>query len=282
MPTPTSSLSDYRRLISSRSVVVTVFGADWCEPCQALAPQLEIIERQFPSVLFVRVDVERAEEIAANQRVRGLPTLTFHVDGQRLEASTIQGAEAPRLFHTLSNLTRTCDYGDAAPQPIQAQQQQAFQPTQQQTQAFQSAAQPPSGLKSRRRQVLFEKPQGAPAQGQAPGQSAQEESHVVEVQSMQHYTQEVSAASGLVVIDFNATWCMPCRQIAPFFRHLAQTYGHVKFLSVDVDRCPDLAAAMEIKRLPTFMIGAQGAQKECFEGSDTSYLEGRIRFWSVN
>lgn len=56
----------------------------------------------------------------------------------------------------------------------------------------------------------------------------------------------------LVVIDFNATWCGPCRQFAPNFEAVADKYrGRASFYSVDVDQNPALAAQFNIQSIPT-------------------------------
>ena len=62
------------------------------------------------------------------------------------------------------------------------------------------------------------------------------------------------------VIDFNATWCGPCRMFAPTFEKLEKKYeGKITFLSVDVDENPDMAAQYEVQSIPTVVyINAEG------------------------
>ena len=56
----------------------------------------------------------------------------------------------------------------------------------------------------------------------------------------------------LTVIDFNATWCGPCRQFAPIFHKVAEEYaGRARFYSVDTDEHPQLAALYEVTGIPT-------------------------------
>lgn len=55
----------------------------------------------------------------------------------------------------------------------------------------------------------------------------------------------------LVVVDFNATWCGPCKQFAPNFEAVAGKYaGKALFYSVDVDQHPELAARYNVQSIP--------------------------------
>ena len=70
-----------------------------------------------------------------------------------------------------------------------------------------------------------------------------------------------TAVDGLPqVIDFNATWCGPCRMFAPTFEKMEKKYeGKITFLSVDVDENPDMAAQYEVQSIPTVVyINAEG------------------------
>jgi len=58
-----------------------------------------------------------------------------------------------------------------------------------------------------------------------------------------------------VVVDFNATWCGPCRKLAPELKAVAEHYGgKVKFYSIDTDKNPDIARAFGIRSIPFLLI----------------------------
>lgn len=79
---------------------------------------------------------------------------------------------------------------------------------------------------------------------------------------------EVLNSDKLVLIDFYATWCGPCKAMAPTLEKFAEeNQATVKVVKVDVDACPQLAAAFQIRSIPTLvtmkdgqgLIGAIGA-----------------------
>ena len=56
------------------------------------------------------------------------------------------------------------------------------------------------------------------------------------------------------IIDFYATWCRPCRMMAPVMEQLARSYkGKIDFYKVDIDKEQELAALMGIESIPTFL-----------------------------
>lgn len=56
-----------------------------------------------------------------------------------------------------------------------------------------------------------------------------------------------------VVIDFFATWCGPCKMLAPVFENIASTTNNVAFVKVDVDESSELASLFGIQSIPTLV-----------------------------
>jgi thioredoxin 1 len=75
-------------------------------------------------------------------------------------------------------------------------------------------------------------------------------SDVVEVNSKQEFD-KILATEDEVVLKFWATWCGPCRQLAPHYETLAEKASGLKFVEVDVDKVPDLAVEYGVLGVPT-------------------------------
>ncbi len=59
---------------------------------------------------------------------------------------------------------------------------------------------------------------------------------------------------GLVVVDFFATWCGPCKMVAPIFEEISNAHEDITFIKVDVDQYPDLAARYQVSTIPTIIV----------------------------
>jgi len=74
-------------------------------------------------------------------------------------------------------------------------------------------------------------------------------------------------AKGIVLVDFWATWCMPCKAMAPVIEEIAsQTQGKVKVGKVDIDENGSLANQFRVQSIPSILIFKDGQLMETFVG----------------
>jgi thioredoxin 1 len=75
-----------------------------------------------------------------------------------------------------------------------------------------------------------------------------------------NFDETLIATQGLVMVDFWAAWCGPCRAIAPVLEEIAAaSEGRVTLMKVNVDENPGLAARYQIRSIPTILFFQEGA-----------------------
>lgn len=72
------------------------------------------------------------------------------------------------------------------------------------------------------------------------------------------FDQAVNAGDDLVVVDFFATWCGPCKMLGPVVERMADKYPDVHFYKVDIDEEIDLAARFQVMSVPTLLYMKRG------------------------
>lgn len=73
------------------------------------------------------------------------------------------------------------------------------------------------------------------------------------------WDKEVLETKGLVMVDFWAVWCGPCRMIAPTVEELSKEYaGRLKVAKLNTDENPDIASSHKIMGIPTIMFFKDG------------------------
>lgn len=82
----------------------------------------------------------------------------------------------------------------------------------------------------------------------------------------QQFADEVLMAPGLVIVDYWADWCAPCRQMAPILEELERAYPELKVVKVDTNANPGLAAQQGVLSLPTLQFFRSGRVAKSLAG----------------
>ncbi|CAG7944329.1 unnamed protein product [Penicillium salamii] len=84
-------------------------------------------------------------------------------------------------------------------------------------------------------------------------------------------------STGLVVVDFFATWCGPCKAVAPTLGKFSEQFLNVRFISVDVDKLQSAAVEHGVNAMPTFILFKDGKEVGRVVGGDMKKLEAEIQ-----
>ncbi|XWS24425.1 hypothetical protein CRYUN_Cryun28dG0100800 [Craigia yunnanensis] len=110
-----------------------------------------------------------------------------------------------------------------------------------------------------------------------------EEGQVIGCQTVESWNQQLQLANAskkLVVVDFTASWCGPCRIITPVLVDLAKKLPNVIFLKVDVDELNTVAQDWAVEAMPTFVFLKEGTIVDKVVGARKDELQQKIAFHS--
>ncbi|KAI5238115.1 DUF1000-domain-containing protein [Aureobasidium subglaciale] len=104
-------------------------------------------------------------------------------------------------------------------------------------------------------------------------------SKIVHIESAQQFSSLLSS-SRIVVTDFYADWCGPCKAIAPFYEQLASSLtrpGQITFTKVNTDNHKDITQTYSITAMPTFMVFKNGRETQRIRGADPKALDAAVK-----
>ncbi len=81
-----------------------------------------------------------------------------------------------------------------------------------------------------------------------------------------NFHDEVEAVGGLVLLDFYAVWCGPCKMLAPVLDAIGEEYHDIKICKSDVDEAPALAGKFNVQSIPTVVLFKDGKVVDGFVG----------------
>lgn len=80
----------------------------------------------------------------------------------------------------------------------------------------------------------------------------------------------------LMVVDFAASWCGPCKFMEPLVKDMSAKYTDVDFVKIDVDELSDVAQEYGVQAMPTFLLLKQGKEIDRIVGAKKDELEKKI------
>ena len=90
---------------------------------------------------------------------------------------------------------------------------------------------------------------------------------MAQVISSNEFNNLVQNAEGIAVVDFFATWCGPCKMLAPVFQEVGNELdGKAKFYKIDIDASLDIARQFSVSTVPTVIIFRNGEPIERLVG----------------
>lgn len=94
----------------------------------------------------------------------------------------------------------------------------------------------------------------------------EEKVEIIEIKNAEQFEKEVINESGVVFVDFYATWCMPCKTMSPIIEEIAKEHKEVKFVKIDIDKNEELAIKYNVMSIPTMIIMKNGEVTKTFVG----------------
>ncbi|KAE9023825.1 hypothetical protein PR002_g11620 [Phytophthora rubi] len=236
---------------SKRSVVVN-FSAAWCGPCRYMSPAFHELSAKYPATVFLKVDVDELKAVARSCGVTTMPTFQFFRGGAKCDE--VRGADSHRLEariqkHDDGKSVDAEDLRQRKPRVVTVTSQDQWEQLLQQNQESNKAT---------------------VSVGHSSGVRSVPDTYACTVLDI------MSGALRVLVVDFWATWCKPCLEIAPFFEELSGRFPAAVFARVDVDELDTVTEEFNVSSLPSFKVFKGGKVVDELSGAIKTALESMV------
>ena len=99
-----TTLEDFEKI--NNEYFVIDFGATWCGPCRMIGPIFEKLGKEYETISFYKVDIEKSQELSQKFNVTGLPTFLFFHNKELVKDLTLMGANQQKLKENLESLKK--------------------------------------------------------------------------------------------------------------------------------------------------------------------------------
>ncbi|CRG94768.1 thioredoxin 1, putative [Plasmodium gallinaceum] len=104
---------------------------------------------------------------------------------------------------------------------------------------------------------------------------------MVKIISSQADFEDIISQNDVVIVDFFAEWCGPCKRIAPFYEECSEKYKNIVFIKVDVDEASEVTEKENITSMPTFKVYKKGVSVETLLGANDTALKQLIEKYAA-
>jgi thioredoxin 1 len=109
------------------------------------------------------------------------------------------------------------------------------------------------------------------------------ENIILEPKTLDEYVTILNTYSGVIVVDFYATWCKPCKKIYPTYIKLANKYSHFTFLKMNISNLEfdGIIASVGVKKYPSFAFFKEKRFLKLLTGGDMEGFERELMIRSI-